>query len=86
MFLLYANTCHSLNAVLILTHSLRRWSDIETTLGDCTMFLPAAYCYAVTLFIMARESPDNTIHWANADVMLGQWLRRWANIIPTKTL
>ena len=26
------------------------------------------------------------IHWPNADVMLGHRLRRWANIIPTKTL
>ena len=31
-------------------------------------------------------SPNNTIHWPNADVMLGHRLRRWANIIPTKTL
>ena len=29
---------------------------------------------------------DNTVHWSNADVMLGHCLRRWANIIPTKTL
>ena len=26
------------------------------------------------------------IRWHNADVMLGHRLRRWANIIPTKTL
>ena len=29
---------------------------------------------------------DNTIHWSYADVMMGHCLRRWANIIPTKTL
>ena len=34
----------------------------------------------------APETPDNTIHWPNADVMLGHCLRRLANIIPIKTL
>ena len=33
----------------------------------------------------APETPDNTIHWPNADVMLGHCLRRLANIIPIKT-
>ena len=36
--------------------------------------------------IPASEIPDNTILWPNADVMLDHRLRRWANIIPTKTL
>ena len=36
--------------------------------------------------IQAPETPDNTIHWPNADVMLGHCLRRLANIIPIKTL
>ena len=31
-------------------------------------------------------APDNTIYWPDADVMLGHRLRRWASIIPTKTL
>ena len=30
--------------------------------------------------------PDNTIHWPDADIVLGHRLRRWTNIIPTKTL
>ena len=34
----------------------------------------------------APETPDNTIHWPNDDVMLGHCLRRLANIIPIKTL
>ena len=29
---------------------------------------------------------DNTMHWPNADVMMVHRLRRWANILPTKTL
>ena len=33
----------------------------------------------------APETPDNTIHWPNADVMLSHCLRRLANIIPIKT-
>ena len=36
--------------------------------------------------LVPSETPDNTIHWPNADVMLGHRLRRWANIIPIKTL
>ena len=34
----------------------------------------------------APETPDNTIHRPNVDVMLGHCLRRLANIIPIKTL
>ena len=30
--------CHSPNAVSMLTNSLRRWPNIETALGDCTVF------------------------------------------------
>ena len=40
----------------------------------------------VTLPIPVPETPDNTMHWPNADIMLGHGLRRWANIIPAKTL
>ena len=32
------------------------------------------------------ETPDNAIHWPNADVMLGHCLRRLANIIQIKTV
>ena len=39
----------------------------------------------VTLSIPAPETTNNTIHWPNADVMLGHCLQRWANIIPIKT-
>ena len=40
----------------------------------------------VTFKIPAPETPDSTIHWPIDDVMLGHWLRRLANIIPTKIL
>ena len=60
--------------------------DIETALGDCTMFSVCCIVMRVTLSIPAPETPDNTIHWPNAIVMLGHHLRRWGNIIPTKTL
>ena len=40
----------------------------------------------VTLSIPASKTPDNTIHWPKADVMLGDCLRRWANIISIETL
>ena len=83
--ILCANTWHSPNAVSMLTNSPLRWPFIETTLGDCTVF-PACCIMRVTLFIPAPETPDHMMHWPNADVMLGHPLRRWANIIPTKTL
>ena len=82
--ILCANTRHSPDAVSMLTHSLRRWPVIETTLGECTIFSDCCIML-VTFQIPASETPDNTIHWPNADVMLGHRLRRWANIIPTKT-
>ena len=34
----------------------------------------------------APETPDNKIHWPNADIMLGHCLRRLANNIPMKAL
>ena len=83
--ILFTNTWHSSNAVSMLSHSLRRWPDIETALGDCTVF-PDSIVIWGTLSIPAPETPDNTIHWSNADVLQGHHLRRWANIIPTQTL
>ena len=38
----------------------------------------------VMFSIPAPETPDNTIHWPNAYVMLGHRLRRWVNNIPTE--
>ena len=82
---LCANTWLSTNAVSMLNHSLRRWPVIETALGDCTgFFLTAALCWW-RFNILAPGASDNTIHWPSADVMLGHFLRRWANSIPTKT-
>ena len=65
----------------MLTQSLRRWPNIEIALGYCTVFSDC--CIGVTMWV-ASETPDNTTHWRNADVMLGDWLRRWANIIPAE--
>ena len=52
---------------------LRRWPDIGTAWGDCTVFSDC--CMRVTmrvkLSILATKTPDN-MHWPNADVMLGQ--------------
>ena len=38
------NTTHSPNAVSILSHRLRRWSNIETTLGEYTVFQGSWVC------------------------------------------
>ena len=46
--ILCANTWHSTNAVSMLTHSLRRWSVIETALSDCNVF-PDCCIMLVTL-------------------------------------
>ena len=45
-----------------------------------------SYITLVTLYIPAPETPDNTMQWPNADVMLGHHLQRWTNIIPANTL
>ena len=83
---LCANKWHSPNCVSILTHSLRRWPDIETVLGDCIVFSDFCIVTREMLFIPAPETPANTMHWSNADVMLGHHVWRWANIISIKTL
>ena len=70
----------------MLAHSLQRWTDIEAALDDCTVFSDCCIVMRVTLFILAPETPDNTIHWPNAGAMMGHCLRGWASIIPTKTL
>ena len=64
---------------------IRLWPNIETELGDCLLFALTAIW--VTLYAPKGHYPDNTIHWPNCEIMLGHvCLRRWANIIPTKTL
>ena len=53
----------------------RRWPGIETAVGHCPVFAWTAM--RVTLFSSRRQKSnhlDNTIHWANADVMLGHCL------------
>ena len=47
-------------------------------------FLTAALCWW-RFNIPAPETPGNTIHWPNVDVMLGHRLQRMVNIIPTKS-
>ena len=47
------NTWHSLNAVSMLAHRLRRWPNIETALGECPVFagivvvMPQLQCLSV---------------------------------------
>ena len=62
----------------------QRWPNIETKLGDCPVF--ALTAIRVTLYPLESHYPDNTIHLPNCEMMLGHPLRRWANIITTKTL
>ena len=63
---------------------IRRCPNIETKLGDFPVF--ALNAIRVTLHAPKVQYPDNTIHWLDCEIMLGDHLRRWANIIPTKTL
>ena len=78
--ILCAYTCHSTNTVSLLTHSLRRWPVIKTALGDCTVF---SYCCIMlgTFKIPVPETPDNTIHWPNAEPTLFQPKLFTTNII-----
>ena len=60
------------------------WPNIETALGDCLVF--ALTAIRVTLYAPRGHYSDNMTHWPKCEIMLGHRLRRWANIIPTKTL
>ena len=55
-------------------------------MGDCTVLSDRCIVMWVTLSIQAPETPDKSIDWPNADVMVGHRLRRWSNIIETETL
>ena len=63
---------------------IRPWPNIETDLGDCPVFTLTAI--RVTLYAPKGHYLDNTIHWPNCEILLNHRLRRWANIIPIKTL
>ena len=59
----------------LLAQRLQRRLNIETALGDCPVFAWTAMW--VTLCSCRRQishHPDNTIHWSDADVMLGRRL------------
>ena len=64
--ILCANTWHTTNAVSMLTHSFRSWPVIETAFRECTVFSDCWWRFNIP----SPETPDNTIHWPNADVML----------------
>ena len=81
--ILCANTGHSTNVDQCWPIVFDAGPSLKPSLGDCTVF--SALCWW-GFDIQAPEKPDNTIHSPNADVMLCHRLRRWANIIPTKTL
>ena len=75
----------------MLNYSLLHWPNNEIALGECPVF--AGYVLPLSnagdAFSPRRQKghfPDNTIHWPNADVMMGHRLQRLANIIPSKTL
>ena len=67
--------CHLPSTVLLLAQRLCCWPNNETGMGDCPVFAWTAV--QVTLFysrLQKSHYPDNTIHWPNADVMLGHRL------------
>ena len=61
---------------------IRRWPNIETELGDCSVFSLTAI--RVTLYPLRGHYPDNTIHWPNCEIMLGHSLRRLATLFQPK--
>ena len=62
----------------MLAQRFRRWPDIETALGDYPVFAGQLRHYYAgdTFFLPSPEKPltDNTIHWPNAEVILGHRL------------
>ena len=49
-----ANTKHSPNAVSMLAHRLRRWPNIETTLGECLVF--AGISFQSLVYVRANST------------------------------
>ena len=45
-----------------------------------------AIAIRVTILSPVVRKATTQLHWPNCEIMLGNRLRRWANIIPTKTL
>ena len=70
--------------VLMPVNRIRRWPNFETEIRDCPLF--GLTVIWVTLSLPKGHYSDNTIHWVNYEIMLGHRLRRWANIIPSKTI
>ena len=75
-----ANTWHSPKAVSILTHSLRRWPNIETELCDCSVF--ALTAMRVTL--LSPVAWKDTFQITRSIHLI--LIKCWANIISTKTI
>ena len=72
------NTWHSPNTVSILTHSLRRWPNIETEFADCPEFVLTGM--RVTLYSLEGHNSDKLIYWHNFEIMSGRCLRPSATL------
>ena len=77
----WPNTNSTLSVVYfafsMLSYSFRRWPYIEIALRNCPVYA-GVLRKAGYAFLPRRQKGH--------DVMIGHRLRRWANIIPTKTL
>ena len=89
--MLCANTWHLPNAVSMLTHSLPRWLDIETALGDCTVFSDCCMgvTMRVTLYFPVPETPvtrkHNTLANSNAGPLSATLGQHYSNQNPLRS-
>ena len=61
--------------------------DAGPTLKQNWVIVPVCSdCHTWDALPPERLLPSTPIHWPNCKIMLGHRLRRWANIISTKTL
>ena len=85
----WLNPSPTLTERIILLHQrLQKSLDCPPMLLQCWSNVsddgPTTTQHSVWVTISSQATTQ--IHWPNCEIMLGHRLRRWANIIPTKTL
>ena len=73
-----------LNTLLTLSRNIIILVIIKQRIS--TIIIPAAIRVMLREYVRIRGRPANTMCWSNADLILGQRRRRWANIVSTPCL
>ena len=66
------NTRHSLKVGSMLAHRLRRWANIEPTLGESLVFAGSWWQQAI-LIILNENSQQSSVFWSVVRVLMFIW-------------